>query len=48
VTLGDLRVISLQDGLIEAATVRLESGQRRVYFIYFAPDHDGIWRILGV
>lgn len=47
-TLGDLQVISFQDGLAEAATVRLEDGQRRVYFIYFAPDDDGIWRILGM
>lgn len=47
-TLGDLQVISFQDGLAEAATVRLEDDQRRVYFIYFAPDDDGIWRILGM
>ncbi len=47
-TLGDLQVISFQDGLAEAATVRLEDGQRRVYFIYFVPDDDGIWRIGGM
>jgi len=47
-TLGDLLVISFQDGLVEAVTVRLENGQRRVYFIYFVPDDDGIWRVVGV
>ncbi|MGH2660592.1 MAG: Ig-like domain-containing protein [Actinomycetota bacterium] len=47
-TLGDLQVISVQDGLAETATVRLEDGQRRVYFIYFVPDDDGIWRIVGM
>ena len=47
-TLGDLRVISFQDGLAEAVTMRLENGQRRVYFIYFVPDDDGIWRIVSI
>jgi len=47
-TLGDLLIISFQDGLVEAVTVRLENGQRRVYFIYFVPDDDGIWRVVGV
>lgn len=47
-TLGDLQVIAFQDGLAETATIRLEDGQRRVYFIYFVPDEDGIWRILGM
>ncbi|MGH7331184.1 MAG: Ig-like domain-containing protein [Candidatus Rokuibacteriota bacterium] len=47
-TVGDLHIISLRNGLAEAVTVRLEDGQRDVHFIYFAPDGDGIWRILSM
>jgi hypothetical protein len=47
-TLGDLQIISFQDALAEAVTVRLENGQRRAYFIYFVPDDDGIWRVVGI
>lgn len=43
--LGDLHVTRVKDGLAEATTVRLQDGQRRLYFIYFMPDPDGIWRI---
>jgi sugar lactone lactonase YvrE len=46
--LGGVQIISLGDGLAEAATVRLEEGQLRVYLIYLAPDDDGVWRILGM
>lgn len=46
--LGDLHVVSLLEGLAEAVTVRLEDGQREVYFIYVTPDEDGIWRIAAM
>jgi hypothetical protein len=36
------------EGLAEAVTIRLENGQFAVYFVYFAPDEDGIWRILAM
>ncbi len=46
--LGDLQVLSVENGLAETVTVRLEDGERRLYFIYLVPDDDGIWRILGM
>lgn len=47
-TVSDLQIISLRDGLAEAVTVRLENGQRDVHFIYFTPDEDSIWRIVSM
>jgi hypothetical protein len=47
-TLTDLRLLSAQGELAETVTVRLEDGEPHVYFIYFVPDADGIWRVRGM
>jgi hypothetical protein len=34
------------DGLAEGVVQRVQAGKTYLYFIYWAPDADGIWRII--
>ena len=46
--LRDLQILSIEAGIGDAGTVRVEDGEQWAHFIYFVPDDDGIWRILGM
>ena len=45
-TLGPVTITRVTDGLAEGVTQRLQGGKTYLYFIYWAPDVDGIWRII--
>jgi len=47
-SIGDIQILSVEGGMAEGITVRVEDGEPRVYFIYLTPDDDGTWRILGM
>jgi hypothetical protein len=46
--LGSLQLTAVGSGIAEAVTVRVEDTVRRVYFLYFAPDNDGVWCLEGL
>jgi hypothetical protein len=41
-------MLEVTSSVAEAAVIRTEEGEARLYFIYFVPDTDGIWRIMGM
>jgi hypothetical protein len=45
-TLGTVAITRVTDGLAEGVTQRVQGGKTYLYFIYWAPDVDGIWRII--
>jgi hypothetical protein len=46
--MGEYQVTSFAEDYEGGMVVREERGEYRVYFIYFAPDRDGVWRIIGM
>ncbi|MFQ5741174.1 MAG: hypothetical protein ACE5JX_19395 [Acidobacteriota bacterium] len=45
-TLGTVAITRVTEGLAEGVTQRVQGGKTYLYFIYWAPDVDGIWRII--
>jgi hypothetical protein len=45
-TLGTLAITQVTEGLAEGVVQRVQDGDTFLYFIYWAPDADGIWRII--
>ena len=45
-TLGTIAITRVTEGLAEGVTKRVQGGKTFLYFIYWAPDVDGIWRII--
>ncbi len=45
-TLGTVAITRVTEGLAEGVTQRVQDGKTYLYFIYWAPDVDGIWRII--
>jgi sugar lactone lactonase YvrE len=45
-TLGPAAITRVTDGLAEGVTQRIHGKKTYLYFIYWAPDSDGIWRII--
>ena len=45
-TLGPVAITQVREGLAEGVTQRVQGGKMYLYFIYWAPDADGIWRII--
>ncbi len=40
-----IQLIYIEDGLAQYRIKRLENGTTMTYYIYFAVDEDGVWRI---
>jgi hypothetical protein len=45
-TFGPVAITRVTEGLAEGVTQRVQGGKTYLYFIYWAPDADGIWRII--
>lgn len=45
-TLGAVAITRVTEGLAEGVVQRVQGGKAYLYFIYWAPDADGIWRII--
>ncbi len=45
-TLGAVSITKVAEGLAEGVVQRVQGGRTYLYFIYWAPDADGIWRII--
>ena len=45
-TLGTASITSVSEGLAEGVIQRVQGGKTYLYFVYWAPDPDGIWRII--
>ncbi len=45
-TLGTVAITRVSEGLAEGVVPRVQDGKTYLYYIYWAPDADGIWRII--
>jgi hypothetical protein len=47
-TIGTVRLTRVTSGLLEGVVQRTYAGTTYLQFIYWAPDVDGLWRIIGM
>lgn len=46
--LEELRIVEVQEGVIECYTTRLEDGVLNGYFVYLSQDSNGLWKFSGM